>query len=318
MLGTAISRTLDKTKFNILDVKGYASYRNGWHQHNGKIVKDPELDITDWRLVQRFFNHKMKPNDIVIHCAAYAGTDKCDDFSYEAVKSNVLGTQHLVEACRLRSCRMVYFSTTATQDPDKYMEFGGHFDESAESNPKTLYGLSKYCGELAVNQGMQKEDQVVIKPVFIYGDAPWDNASILRKILEKAWWNRKTKVVAIAKLPVLLDVNYRKDYTYWLHFGDMFSCLMNREWGDICGRDYILSRNDPKPFQHYLDVMSEVIEDDVMRYIELFPEDDYLKDHNGLPNNFYDVCPGYVMVPGAYNDKFNLRKVWTSIKELGV
>ena len=317
MLATSIINALKGNKtFEVLDNTDLAEYTNDFSYLNGKLVKPKEVDVTDTEVLE-LVGKRLTENDIIIHTAAYVNTDKCDDFSYEAVNSNILSTQYLINLANEVGCKMIYFSTTAVFDPDEYMKNNGRFDEGAAIDPKTLYGLSKYSGELAVKQAMEFDRIMVMKPVFIYGDAPFDNSSMIRKILEKIYCDQKNIPYTLSplneenKLDVLLDPAIEKDYMRYEYFGDMFVKLLNAEWG--WGADFIISKDDPKLFSEYLHHIQELTDTNVLAHITIHAEGDYLKRHNGVSKNFYKLCDDYALPPEAYDIQLGIEKTYKSI-----
>ena len=219
MLATSIIKALEndtQERFEVMNNSDLAEYTNEFSYLNGKLVKAKEVDVTNKNVLKKI-GKKLNPEDIIIHTAAYVNTDKCDDFSYEAVNSNIISTQFLIELANNIGCKMIYFSTTAVYNPDEYMKNNGEFDETAPIDPKTLYGLSKYAGELAIKQSMDFDKMMVMKPVFIYGDAPFDNSSMIRKISEKVYCDKNNIPYTLSplnedgKLDVLLDPAIDKD-----------------------------------------------------------------------------------------------------------
>ncbi len=101
-----------------------------------------DLDITDSVKVQDFMgNHKP---DVIIHCAAYTAVDSAEDNRDLCMDVNVNGTKNLVNAARKYNAKFVYISTDYIFDGEK----SGEYIVSDTPNPKSVYGESKYKGEL--------------------------------------------------------------------------------------------------------------------------------------------------------------------------
>jgi len=322
MLATSIIQALEKStqeRFEVMDNSDLAEYTNEFSYLDGELVKAKEVDVTNKEVIKEI-GSRMCPDDIIIHTAAYVNTDKCDDFSFEAVNSNIISTQYLVDLANSVGCKIIYFSTTAVFDPDEYMKSNGRFDETALIDPKTLYGLSKYSGELAVKQAVEFDRSIIMKPVFIYGDAPFDNSSMIRKISEKVYCDKNNIPYTLSplnkdgKLDVLLDPAIDKDYMRYEYFADMFLelLLMDNGWG----KDFIISKDSPVPFENYLYLIEEITHcKDLTEHINLIPEGDYLARHNGISKNFYDLYPNYLLPADAYNNKEGIQKTYNSIVE---
>jgi dTDP-4-dehydrorhamnose reductase len=320
MLATSIISALkedSQERFEIMDNSDLAEYTNEFSYLNGELVKAKEVDITDVDVLYKIAA-KLTKDDIIIHTAAYVNTDKCDDFSYDAINSNIVGTQNLINIANTVGCKIIYFSTTAVFDPDEYMKNNGEFDESSKINPKTLYGLSKYSGELAVKQSVDFERMIVIKPVFIYGDAPFDNSSMIRKITEKVYCDKNDIPYTLSplnkngRLDVLLDPTIEKDYMRYEYFADMFLqiLLMDNGWG----KDFIISKDRPMKFENYLSLIREVTGcNDLSKHIEIKAKGDYLARHNGKSKNFYDLYQHYNLSVNAMNSREGITKTYMSI-----
>jgi len=321
MLATSIINSMKENhRYEVLDNSDLATYTNQFSYLDGKLVKNKEVDVTDKKVLKKV-GKRLTPDDIIIHTAAYVNTDKCDDFSYEAVNSNILSTQYLIDLANSIGCKLIYFSTTAVFNPDEYMKNNGEFDETAPIDPKTLYGLSKWSGEVAVKQAMEFDKMMVIKPVFIYGDAPFDNSSMIRKISEKVYCDNHGIPYTISplneqgKLDVLLDPEIEKDYMRYEYFADMFYqiLMMDNGWG----QDFIISKDKPVPFLQYLHTIEKITgTDDLLDHINLIPSGDYLARHNGKSKNFYSLYPHFMLPVGSLNNELGIRKTYESIVRL--
>jgi len=320
MLATSIIKALGEStqeRFEIMDNSDLAEYTNAFSYLNDVLVKPREVDVTDTKVLDKI-KDRLTEDDIIIHTAAYVNTDKCDDFSYEAVNSNIISTQNLINLANSTGCKLIYFSTTAVFNPDEYMKNNGRFDETASIDPKTLYGLSKYSGELAVKQAMKSDNMIVMKPVFIYGDAPFDNSSMIRKICEKVYCGKNNIPYTLSplnkngKLDVLLDHKIDKDYMRYEYFADMFLqiLLMDNGWG----KDFIISKDRPMAFENYLHLIGDITGcKDLREHINSKPEGDYLARHNGISQNFYDLYPNYSLSADAYDQRKGIQKTYNSI-----
>lgn len=309
MLGNAISKILKTdSNYEVLTFPGLETYSNSFHFFKGEQVKKKEVNIEDNFALSEVFK-KLDKNSIVINCAAYVNTDKCEDFSYEAVMSNVIGTQNIVEHCKIKGCSLIHFSTTAVFDPEYYMEkYSGEFNETTFIHPKTIYGATKYASELSVKQSL--DNYVIIKPVFIYGNFPYDNSSNLNKILKSIIFDEQEKI------DITLSNEFKKNYMH----SDYFALMMKQIIDSIefCyGEDFIVSRNPQKgkTFDKWLNDIEEISGVDPKNYINQIPERDYLKDHLGYSMNFYNKFPNFIMPITHYDDKLNIQKVYNSIKE---
>jgi dTDP-4-dehydrorhamnose reductase len=119
-----------------------------------------ELDITDGKAVYEYIS-KLKP-ECVIHCAAYTAVDKAEDEEKNCSKVNVYGTENIAKACKKIDAKMIYISTDYV--------FDGHGDAPFEIDgnikPLSVYGKTKYEGELKIKEILDKYFIVRISWVF--------------------------------------------------------------------------------------------------------------------------------------------------------
>ena len=106
-----------------------------------------ELELSNREAV---FNYiaEHRPS-IIVHTAALTGVRECEEDKLKAWKSNVLGTENLVDAC-LKHNKQVYFEYVSTA-----CVFDGHrgfYTEEDMSNPENFYALTKLLGEFVVKK----------------------------------------------------------------------------------------------------------------------------------------------------------------------
>jgi dTDP-4-dehydrorhamnose reductase len=100
-----------------------------------------DLDLTDTASVHREF--KKDSPKLVIHCAALAHTPSCEKNPALAHKLNVEITTVLTKLAA--DIPLIFFSTDLVFDGRQ-----GHYDESAETNPLTVYAKTKIEAERIV------------------------------------------------------------------------------------------------------------------------------------------------------------------------
>ena len=107
-------------------------------------------DITDFEKTYQTIT-KINP-EIVIHTAAWTDVDGAEKNQKEAYRLNVLGTRNIALACQRFDAAVVYISSDYVFDGEKkepYTEFD-------KPNPLSIYGKSKYYGEVMVRQLLNK------------------------------------------------------------------------------------------------------------------------------------------------------------------
>jgi len=119
-----------------------------------------ELDITDSKAVNEYIL-KLKPV-CVIHCAAYTAVDKAEDEDVICTNVNVYGTENIAKACKEIEAKMIYIST------DYVFDGNGNepFEIDGNINPQSVYGKTKYEGELKVKEYLDRYFIVRISWVF--------------------------------------------------------------------------------------------------------------------------------------------------------
>lgn len=128
--------------------------------HEAIGVDIEEMDITDEKSVNRVI--KAAAPDAVIHCAAYTAVDAAEDNEELCRKVNATGTRYIAAVCRELDIKMMYISTdyvfngqgTRPWEPDDKRE------------PLNVYGQTKYEGELAIEETLEKYFTVRIAWVF--------------------------------------------------------------------------------------------------------------------------------------------------------
>lgn len=119
-----------------------------------------EMDITDPVSVNRVITEA--DPDAVIHCAAYTAVDAAEDNIEICRKVNKDGTQNIANVCKKLDCKMVYISTDYVFDGQGERPW----EPDDEQNPLNVYGQTKYEGELAVSETLDKFFIVRIAWVF--------------------------------------------------------------------------------------------------------------------------------------------------------
>lgn len=151
-------------KILVTGVKGQLGYdvvREGESRGLEMFGTDVDnMDITDAGQVKQVIED-YKP-DALIHCAAYTAVDAAEDNQELCRKINVDGTRNIAEVCKTMDIPMMYFSTDYIFNGQ-----GENFwKEDDEKQPLNVYGQTKYEGELAVQELVQKHFILRISWVF--------------------------------------------------------------------------------------------------------------------------------------------------------
>lgn len=132
--------------------------------HEGFGVDIEEMDITDEASVHRVITEAAP--EAVIHCAAWTAVDLAeDDDMVEKVRAvNAKGTEYIAKVCKRLDVPMMYISTDYVFDGK-----GRHFWEPDDLNrkPINVYGQTKYEGELAVENHLEK--YFIVRIAWVFG-----------------------------------------------------------------------------------------------------------------------------------------------------
>jgi dTDP-4-dehydrorhamnose reductase len=119
-----------------------------------------DLDITDNNAIISFMTEQ-KP-DVIIHCAAYTSVDKAEVQKDICFKVNVEGTKNLVEQAKKFNSKFVYISTDYVFDGSKKRPY----EVSDYQNPQSVYGESKYFGEL---ETQKHSKHFIVRIAWVFG-----------------------------------------------------------------------------------------------------------------------------------------------------
>lgn len=120
-----------------------------------------EMDITDAQAVDDVVTQSKV--DAVIHCAAYTAVDAAEDNVEICRKVNAEGTENIAKVCKKLDIKMVYISTDYVFDG----EGNRPWEPDDERHPLNVYGQTKYEGELAVEQNLNK--YFIVRIAWVFG-----------------------------------------------------------------------------------------------------------------------------------------------------
>lgn len=119
-----------------------------------------EMDITDAVSVDKVITESNV--NAVIHCAAYTAVDAAEENIDICRKVNADGTRNIAEVCKKLDIKMMYISTDYVFDG----EGTNMWEPDDKRDPLNVYGITKYEGELAVEENLEKFFTVRIAWVF--------------------------------------------------------------------------------------------------------------------------------------------------------
>lgn len=139
----------------------------------------------------KVYLEKIKPNYIV-HLAALTDMEYCELHSEEAYATNTGGVQNVVDYAKTHDIPVVYISTAGVFDgrKDEYLE-------SDKPNPLSVYGKSKYGGELAMKM---LPKSIIIRAGWMMGSGPSKDKKFINKIIKQLRSGVKELAVVSDKL----------------------------------------------------------------------------------------------------------------------
>lgn len=141
-------------------------------------VNSLEMDITDQQKTLQIVN-SYSP-DAVIHGAAYTNVDGAESNPDLAYKINAIGTQNVAIACLQSNAKMLYVSTDYVFDG----KLGRPYNEFDQPNPLSVYGKSKYAGEVLAKHILNR--LFIVRTSWLYGDGNNFVRTMLKLGQEKA------------------------------------------------------------------------------------------------------------------------------------
>jgi len=129
------------------------------------FVDQPEIDLLSapTNITKEFL--KLAP-DIVINCAAYTAVDKAETEIDTALHINALATAAIATACKQLDTQLIQISTDYVLADGRSKQLKPKA-ETAEVDPMSIYGYSKYLGETAAAIVPR---HCIIRTSWIFGD----------------------------------------------------------------------------------------------------------------------------------------------------
>ena len=129
--------------------------------HTAIGVDIEDLDITDAAAVDKMITEAAP--EAVIHCAAWTAVDAAEDNEEKCRQVNVNGTENIAKVCKKLNSKMMYNSTDYIFDGKGTRPWE---PDDPVTTPLNVYGQTKYEGELAVRNNVEKFFIVRIAWVF--------------------------------------------------------------------------------------------------------------------------------------------------------
>ena len=101
--------------------------------------------------------------EAVIHCAAYTAVDAAEDHVDICRRVNAYGTENVAKVCEKLDLKMMYISTDYVFDGEEHVPG----NRMIERHPLNIYGQTKYEGEVAVTDHVEKF--FIIRIAWVFG-----------------------------------------------------------------------------------------------------------------------------------------------------
>lgn len=126
----------------------------------------------------------MKGVKIVIHLAAISSAQECEDYPIKAIRTNVVGTQRLIQTAIANKVRYFIFISSAAVygDNDTKVQV-----EHSRLVPKGVYGFTKVAGEELCKMYARSKifNSVILRLFNVYGPGSLKNA-VIPKFVSRA------------------------------------------------------------------------------------------------------------------------------------
>lgn len=130
--------------------------------------KTVAMDLTKGKAVTEMLE-SFSP-DIVIHCAAMANLESCENNPEAAYQINALVPGRLAAECRRRNIKLIHISTDAVFDG-----INGNYSEDDPTSPLSIYGRTKKEGEIQV---LHENPDAIVARVNFFGWSQSGNRSL--------------------------------------------------------------------------------------------------------------------------------------------
>ena len=134
-----------------------------------------DLDVTNLDSVSKTFSEN-SPH-VVVNCAAWTDVDGAETNKDLAFAVNALGPKHLAAASKSIGATLVHISTDYVFSGDSDTPW----EENAERNPASVYGLSKRDGELFIEE-IYPEGSYIIRTAWLYSPNGINFAKTMAKL----------------------------------------------------------------------------------------------------------------------------------------
>jgi len=204
-----------KSKIFVYDKITYAAnIKNLKKIIKSERVKIIKKDILNYKDLKKF----SKKSDILIHAAAESHVDKSFNLTNEFIKTNVLGTKNILDACKENKIKkIIHISTDEVYGQIRQSSF----DEKSRFNPSNPYSSSKSAAEMIVNGYIHsyKIPIIIIRANNIFGTRQHPE-----KLISGCCWSFIKK----KKFPIHGSGNQKRSFLYIRDFCEGIYTIINK------------------------------------------------------------------------------------------
>lgn len=166
-------------------------------------LRRADMDVTVKEQVEEIITN-IHP-DLVLNTSAYVKVDLAEDEPDKAFLVNAVGIKNLVDACQKTGAILLHVSTDYVFDGKK-IDLKEPYTEEDKPNPINIYGISKYAGELIVQNYLERYYMIRVASLYGKAGASGKGGNFVYTILNKAERGEPLKVVD--------DIYMSPTYTY--------------------------------------------------------------------------------------------------------
>ena len=210
------------------------------------------------------FFFRLNKVDVIIHNAAFVGTDVVALNSQDSTSTNVEGTYNIARAAKKCNIPVCYMGTTVIYDTAKYQET--KITEDSVHGPNTLYGCQKLAAEHIIRS--QTSKWMIVRPLFAYGGEGDMNSLIAKSIY--AALNKKDTI------DMFLNPDKIKDY---MHVADYANAVLTAIEKDLWYEDWNVAAETPYNTSKIVNLIQSVCNIKLKHIINWYPHTDYMGNH---------------------------------------
>jgi nucleoside-diphosphate-sugar epimerase len=180
--------------------------------------------------------------DVVFHMAAMVSRVTCEYSPVTTIKTNVCGTENVIQLCKQVGAKLIFFSTS-----EVYGDIGGTLSEGrTDLKPNNIYGLSKLMSEqLVTYEVVNGLKAIIVRPFMFYHE-------------DETFGNHRSAIIrfVVSLLKHQKIIVHKNSYRSWMHLDDAVVVLEKLCY--VANSD-IVTINIGNPELHSMDVVANKI-----------------------------------------------------------